>query len=207
MRSDAGSEFRSDTFKKWCGENRIRFTTTAPKHQGQNGLVERHWGTILKIANIMILHARLSKKIFYYTVKYAQFIHDVNPVRDLQDKNGLPCTPYQLIINQKPNVRHYRVFGCPTIFKRYEVSGSGKRIENKYTQQGIRGIFVGFPEDSSGWLFYVPNRRKAYISLHEFFDENFTSPPSMPDLPFQGALKLISRNMHKMMKSQPVLQI
>ena len=40
VRSDAGSEFRSDTFRKWCSENRIQFTSAAPKHQEQNGLVE-----------------------------------------------------------------------------------------------------------------------------------------------------------------------
>ena len=83
----------------------------------------------------MILFARLSKKFFYYAVKYAQFIHGAIPVRDQQDKNGLPCTPYQLINNQKPNVRHYRVFGCPAIFKRYEISDSGKGIKNKYIQR------------------------------------------------------------------------
>ena len=32
IQSDAGSEFRSDAFRKWCGKNRIRFTTAAPKH-------------------------------------------------------------------------------------------------------------------------------------------------------------------------------
>ena len=47
IRNDASSEFRSDTFRKWCSENNIRFTTAAPKHQEQNGLVERHLGTIL----------------------------------------------------------------------------------------------------------------------------------------------------------------
>ena len=28
IRTDAGSEFRSDTFRKWCSENNIRFTTS-----------------------------------------------------------------------------------------------------------------------------------------------------------------------------------
>ena len=68
IRTDAGSEFRSDTFRKWCIENNIRFTTAAPKDQEQNGLVERHWGTILRMANTMIIHARLSKKLFYYNI-------------------------------------------------------------------------------------------------------------------------------------------
>ena len=68
-------------------------------------------------------------------------------------------------------------------------------IKNKYIQQCTRGIFVGFSEDSSGWLFYVPNARKTYILLDAIFDKNFTSSLSMPDLPFQGALKVKSINM------------
>ncbi len=79
----------------------------------------------------MIIHARLGKKFFYYAVKYAQFIHDVIPVRELLDQRGLPCTVYQLINNSKPNVRHYCVFGCLTIFKRYKIITGGKRVKNK----------------------------------------------------------------------------
>ena len=30
IRSGFGSEFRSDTFRKWCGKNTIRFTTAVP---------------------------------------------------------------------------------------------------------------------------------------------------------------------------------
>ena len=52
--------------------------------------------------------------------------------------------------SQKPAVNNFRVFGCPTIFKRYEVSDDGKRVWNKYTQQGMRGIFVGIPDDAAG---------------------------------------------------------
>ena len=40
IQSDAGSEFRSDECRKWCGEHNIHFTSAAPKHQEQNGLVE-----------------------------------------------------------------------------------------------------------------------------------------------------------------------
>ena len=71
------------------------------------------------MANAMIIHTRLSKKFFYYTVKYAQYIHDVIPVNDLNDKNGLSCTPYQPVNDRKPSVRQNRVFGCPSIFKIY----------------------------------------------------------------------------------------
>ena len=42
IHSDVGSEFRSDTFRKWCGDNKIHFSYAAPKHQEPNCLVERH---------------------------------------------------------------------------------------------------------------------------------------------------------------------
>ena len=93
----------------------------------------------MKLANIIWIYARLSKKfLLYYAVKYAQYINDLIPIKDLTDKNGLPSTPYQLVNNIKPNVKHLRVFGCPGIFKRYETSEEGKRMKNKYIQQGIR---------------------------------------------------------------------
>ena len=126
IRSDAGSEFRSDTFRKWCGENNIRFNTAAPKHQEQNGLVERHWGTIVKMANTLLIHARLSTKFLYYAIKYAQYIHDVIPVKELYDANGMPTTPHYLATGRKPQVKHFRVFGCPAVFKKYEYNNQGK---------------------------------------------------------------------------------
>ena len=66
-------------------------------------------------------------------------------------------------------------------------------MKNKYTQQGVQGIlFVGIPDDSAGWIFYEPDVRKTYISLDAIFYEDFTSPLSMLDLPFQGTIKLRS---------------
>ena len=119
IRSAAGTEFRSNTSRNLCAERGIRLSSAAPKHQEQNCLVQRHWRTILKLANTMILHAKLSRKFFYCAVKYAQRGYDVIPVKELYDSDGLPAIPYQLSSYSKPNIRHYRVFGGPAIFKRY----------------------------------------------------------------------------------------
>ena len=87
-------------------------------------------------------------------------------------------------------MKQFRVFGCPAVFKTYEFSDKGKRTKDKFSQQGIRGIFVGLPDDSAGWLFYVPDAKRTFISLDAIFDEDFTSPLSTPDLPFTGAIRL-----------------
>ena len=49
----------------------------------------------------------------------------------------------------------------------------------------MRGIFVGIPDDASGWLFYVPSAKYIYMSLDAIFDESFTSLLVLPDLPYQ----------------------
>ena len=113
---------------KWCGENNIKFNTAAPKHQEQNGMVERYWGTILKLANTLLIHARLNWNFIFYAVKYAQYIHDVMPVKDLNNKYGFPTTLYAMATNRKPSVKHFRVFGCPAIFKRYVINDKDKRM-------------------------------------------------------------------------------
>ena len=58
-----------------------------------------------------------------------------------------------------------------------------------YVHQGIRGSFVSFSEYSSGYIFYVPSAKKTNSYLITIFDENFTSHLSMPELPYQGALR------------------
>ena len=118
IRSYAGSECRSDVFRKLCSENKIRFTTAASKHQEQNGSAERHWGAIMELTNTTIIHARLSKKSFYYAVKYAQFLHDIMRVKDQLDE---------------------------ATFKKYKISDSGKKIKNKYNVTRNKRNFCWFP--------------------------------------------------------------
>ena len=48
------------------------------------------------------------------------------------------------------------------------------------------------PDDSVGWLSYVPDAKQTYVSIDPIFDENFTSPQSMLDLQFQGTIRLRS---------------
>ena len=128
--SDTGTEFQSDTFRKWCSKNKIHFNSAAPKHQEQNGLVQRHWGTIAKLANILLLHARLKRKFFYYAAKYTQYIYDIIPVSDLLDEHGLPTTPYYLATGHKPALKHFGGFGCPAVLPSVHIYPSMQYLMN-----------------------------------------------------------------------------
>ena len=67
----------------------------------------------------------------------------------------------------------------------------------------MRGIFVGIPDDASGWLFYIPSAKRSYISLDVIFDEFFTSPLVLPDLPYQGAIRLCGTGRHILNQDTP----
>ena len=65
--------------------------------------------------------------------------------------------------NRKQSVKLFRVFVCPAIFKIYVINHKGKTLKNKHTQQAFWGIFVGIPDDSAGWLFFVPDARGTAV--------------------------------------------
>ena len=56
------------------------------------------------------------------------------PVKDLDDEKAFPTTSFFLATKRKPSIKHFRTFGCRTIFKRYEMSKEVKIVKNKYTQ-------------------------------------------------------------------------
>ena len=64
-------------------------------------------------------------------------IHDFIHLKSLLDDEGNPTTPFYLATGQKPAMKHFHIFGCPAVFKCYEVTDIGKWVRNKYTQQGI----------------------------------------------------------------------
>ena len=82
------------------------------------------------MANNILLHTRLRKKYIFYVAKYSQSVHDTISVRNLFDEDWLPTTTNQIVTGKKPIVRYFRVFGCPIIFRRYEVSDKETRIKN-----------------------------------------------------------------------------
>ena len=63
-------------------------------------------------------------------------------------------------------------------------------IKNNTSQQGIRGIFIGFPRNQKGYQIYIPSTRKAKISLDVEFDEYFKTAIAYTWKPFNDSLFL-----------------
>ena len=60
-------------------------------------------------------------------------------------------------------------------------------------QRASRGTFIGFPDNSAGWLVYCPDHPQRIITTRDaYFDEDFSSALSFDSKPFAGALPIRS---------------
>ena len=191
LRSDAGSNFTADSFKKWCKKESITLTIAGPHHQEQNAFAESTYRVCSKMARSMLAFANLPIEFFHFAIDYAIMILRVLPPKNLVDERGNPITTYQLLHHVKPRISRFKVFGCPVVFKRYQPFKDNKMVTDfKQVQQGSRGIFVGFPSDQAGWLIYVPEKIQnshLVVSMDVAFDQTFMSGAIGTNKPFAQA--------------------
>ena len=125
---------------------------------------------------------------FHNALQYAWQICVVLPAKStsMEDDDGdlIPTTPHYLYFGgKKPDVRRYRMFGCPAVVKvctRTDIKGQPLDHRN-LVQRGIRAVFAGFPINQAGWQFYNPATGKLFTSKDASFDESFSSVATYND--------------------------
>ncbi|KAI2509904.1 Reverse transcriptase (RNA-dependent DNA polymerase) [Fragilaria crotonensis] len=172
IRTDAGSAFTSTKFISECTSLGIKVEAAAPEHQEMNGICEAKWREVHNTANILLNNARLGGAFFHHAHAYAVQILN------------LPTQAFHCQL---------RVFGCPTFFKRYEPTFRNKLITYKQQLQRASGIFLGFPDNSAGWLVYSPDQPQSLVITRDaYFDEDFNSALCFDSKPFAGAVPIRS---------------
>ncbi|CCA75630.1 hypothetical protein PIIN_09621 [Serendipita indica DSM 11827] len=158
LRDDKGGEFSGKEFDQYCisaGITRERTVVATPE---QNGRVERanRWiaeGTIAKLTE-----ANLPSSFWGFAALAT--VHEFNRARVHNGK-----TPYEHWHGKAPSVDHLRVFGCLAyVF----VPKSQRNALDSHTE---KCIFVGYPSDRPGWVFWNPQTRKIIHSDSAAFDE------------------------------------
>jgi len=192
---DAGTYFTSAALKQWAQELNIAVIIPGAHHQEMNGLCERRWQAIRLRAFCIMNHARLTHAFMHFSLSYSSQITAVLPLRGLfiKDDQGQdrPCSPYELYYSQKPRIGRFRVFGCPIVAKCYIKKHPVTRRnfdDRSIIQRGIRAIFLGFPLNQAGYIYWQPNTGDLGTSVDVSFDEYFHSSLAYSDLIFHDAL-------------------
>ena len=88
-------------------------------------------------------------------------------------------TPKEVFTGKKPDVSHFRIFGCPVYFH------VPKEKRNKLGACRKKGTFVGYTENSKAYKTYVPNQQDVEVSHDLTFNED-TALGKAKDLPVSG---------------------
>ena len=85
-------------------------------------------------------------------------------------------SPYELFFGTKARICRYRVLFCPCVVnvdQRQDMDiGTQLNCRNN-PERGIRGVHVGLPHNSAGWLVYIPSTGCVLVSSDVVFDEDF----------------------------------
>jgi transposase InsO family protein len=96
IKGDAGAEFNSTEFEQFCIDRHISVSFAPPKHQEGNHFAERIWQSLRKLAQSMLVYARLPDMYMYHALLHACHVFNVLPLKDLITSDGIITTPYDI---------------------------------------------------------------------------------------------------------------
>ena len=164
----------------------------APEHQEMNGQVEVTWRTLHTVAHALMVHARVPEVYVHFALMYTtDHIFPVLPIKYLINKDGNPTTPHKLAKGKKPSVSHLRVLFCPCVLRKATSHVETKMLNMRLqAQKGLRGIFLGIPQQQKWYFVYVPSTRKVILSYDVVFDKSFSSALSYTSRPYAEAMAM-----------------
>jgi transposase InsO family protein len=108
LRSDNGGEYTSKEFISFCIEVGIKRELTVPYNPQQNGVAERKNITIIEATKAMIHDQSLPMTLWAEACMTTVYVQNRSPHQILKN-----ITPEEAFTKVKPEIGHFRIFGCP----------------------------------------------------------------------------------------------
>jgi len=124
-----------------------------------------------EIAITLLNETNLPKYFWADAVNTACYVLNRVLIRPILKK-----TPYELFKGRKPNIYHFRIFGC-----KYFILNNGKDNLGKFDSKADEGIFLGYSSQSHAYRAY--NKRTMLIEeiVHITFDETNQKMQDKPE--------------------------
>jgi hypothetical protein len=76
---------------------------------------------------------------------------------------SVPSTPYEIWKGRKPNLKYLKIWDCSAYVKR--------NFGHKLDARTDKCVFVGYPKEGLGYLFYHSTEQNDFVSRHATFLE------------------------------------
>uniref|UniRef100_A0A151UEZ7 Retrovirus-related Pol polyprotein from transposon TNT 1-94 n=1 Tax=Cajanus cajan TaxID=3821 RepID=A0A151UEZ7_CAJCA len=161
LRSQHGCEFQNEKFQTFCEKHGINQNFSTPRTPQQNRVVELKSRSLIELARAMLNENDLPKYFWADAVNTACYVLNRIVIRSLLKK-----TPYDLYKDRKPNISHFKVFGCKCF-----ILNNGRETLGKFDAKVDEGVFIGYSATSKAYRIF--NKRSLVVeeSIHVKFDE------------------------------------
>ncbi len=154
IRTDFDYKLMGGDVASFLTDEKVRIESAPPKRQDENGLVERHWQTVVAMARNWLTSAQLPAKYWFFALKRACEVVNLMPFK----RDGQVTTPFELIYKQKVDYRNLLPMFSIAYIRQERVQGQHK---NKWKSKTLKCILVGKCSRSDSLLFYHPPSRQT----------------------------------------------
>ncbi len=166
LRCDNGGEYVSDEVKIYAN-SKFTLRTTPPHTPEVNGVAERFNRLLVERVRALLKDSNLPK--FLWSEAMSTIVYIYNRIPNLEFKGAK--SPFEQLFGYTPDISHFKIFGCTAFAYNYDIE------RRKLDDRAIKGIFVGYEENSASYRIYIPNRRKIMKSGHVIFHEKCQAAP------------------------------
>jgi transposase InsO family protein len=145
LRSDNGGEYSSRDFNDFCVEAGIKRQHIVPYNPQKNGVTERKNKTNVEETKAMIHDHNLLMILWAEASMTTMYVQNKSPHKIMKN-----MTPKEAFTGVKPEVGHFKIFGCLVYFH------VPKEKRTKLEPLGRKGTFVGYNESSKAYQIYIP---------------------------------------------------
>ena len=102
IHTDFDPKLISGKVRAYLDEKNIKIQAAPPKRQDQNGLVERHWQTVVNMARNWMRGALLPSKYWWFALRRACEVKNILPTTHIPN---ILTTPIELVHHKKSDYR------------------------------------------------------------------------------------------------------
>ncbi|GJV42807.1 retrovirus-related pol polyprotein from transposon TNT 1-94 [Tanacetum coccineum] len=159
-RNTERTKFLNKILQTYFKEEGIEHQTSTDRTPEQNGVVERQNRTLVEAARTMLSASKLPFFFWAEAIATACYTQNRSLIIPRHEK-----TPYHIINDKKPTLKHLHIFGCTCYLVR-----DGENLD-KMKEKGGPCIFVGYSTQSNGYRDYNKRTRLIIESIHINFDD------------------------------------
>src|SRR3990170_3205791 len=184
IRSDNGTEFKNTGLDDYLDELGITHELSAPYTPQQNGVVERKNKTLIEMARTMLDEYKTPLRWWPEAIDTA--CHIINRV---YLHKFFKKTAYELLIDKKPNVSYFKVFGAKCWIR-------DPHHNSKFAPKAHEGFMLGYRKDSHTYRVFNTYHNKVVETADVSFNETSGSqrehlPLVLDEMPPEESIKLL----------------